>query len=92
MKNSFGKIGLSLATAVACAALISAAGQTAQAEIVLTSASPAGTSGTVAGTYDFTYYLTFGATGTTLLGSGTNQAFVSLQLNGSTSEPSSVPR
>jgi hypothetical protein len=91
MKNSFGKIGLGLATAVACAALISAVGQTAQAEIVLTSASPVATNGTVAGTYDFTYYLTFGAAGTTLLGSGTNQAFVSLALNGSSSDLTVVP-
>jgi|GEM_PF-2891864 len=91
MKNSFGKIGLGLATAVACAALVSAVGQTAQAEIVLTSASPVGTNGTVAGTYDFTYYLTFGAVGTSLLGSGTNQAFISLALNGSASDLYSTP-
>ncbi len=91
MKNSFGKIGLGLATAVACAALISAAGQTAQAQIVLTSASPVGTNGTVAGTYNFTYYLTFGAPGTTLLGSGTNQAFVSLALDGFASDVYSTP-
>ena len=91
MKNTFTQIGLALAATIACAGLISASGQTAQAEIVLTSASPVATNGTVAGTYDFTYYLTFGAAGTTLLGSGTNQAFVSLQLNGSSSDLSSVP-
>ncbi len=91
MKNTFVKNGLGLAAAVACAGLICASGQTAQAQIVLTSASPVGTNGNVAGTYDFTYYLTFGAAGTTLLGSGTNQAFVSLALNGTSSDLVTVP-
>ncbi len=93
MKNTFTKISLALTAALACAGMISTSAQTAQAEIVLTSASPVATSGSVAGTYDFTYYLMFGAAGTTLLGTGsTNQAFVSLQLNGPASSLVSTPR
>lgn len=92
MKNTFTKISLALTAALACAGMISASAQTAQAEIVLTSASPVATPGTVSGTYDFTYYLTFGAAGTTLLGTGsTNQAFISLQLNGPGSSLVSTP-
>ncbi len=91
MRNTIGKLGIGLASAVACAGLISAAASTAQAQIVLTSASPLGTSGTVAGTFDFTYYLMFGSAGTTLLGSGTNQAFVSLSLDGFASEVYATP-
>ncbi len=92
MKNTFTKISLALTASLACAGLISASAQNAQAQIVLTSASPVGTNGSVTGTYDFTYYLTFGAAGTTLLGAGsTNQAFISLQLNGISSDLVSTP-
>ena len=91
MNNTYTKISLALTAALACAGMISASAQTAQAEIVLTSASPVATPGAVSGTYDFTYYLTFGAAGTTLLGSGINQAFISLQLNGPGSSLVSTP-
>ncbi|MGC8541556.1 MAG: hypothetical protein ACP5QA_13135 [Phycisphaerae bacterium] len=92
MKNTYTKISLALTAALACAGMISASAQTAQAEIVLTSASPVATHGSVAGTYDFTYYLTFGAAGTTLLGAeSTNQAFISLELNGPGSSLVSTP-
>lgn len=91
MKNTFTRISLGLTASLACAGLISASGPTAQAQIVLTSASPVGTNGTVAGTHVFTYYMTFGAVGTTLLGSGTNQAFISLALDGFASEVYSTP-
>lgn len=92
MKTTYKKLGMALAAAVACAGFISASAPTAQAQIVLTAASPVGTTGSAAGTYDYTYYVTFGTSGTTLLGAGsTNQAFVSLYLGGTSSSLVSTP-
>ncbi len=92
MKTTYKKLGMALAAAVACAEFISASAPTAQAQIVLTAASPVGTTGSAAGTYDYTYYVTFGTSGTTLLGAGsTNQAFVSLDLGGTSANLVSTP-
>ncbi len=92
MKTTYKKLGMALAAAVACAGFISASAPTAQAQIVLTAASPVGTTGSAAGTYDYTYYVTFGTSGTTLLGAGsTNQAFVSLDLGGTSANLVSTP-
>ncbi len=91
MNRTYAKLGMALAAAVACAGFISASGPAAQAEIVLTSASPVGTAGSAAGTYDYTYYLTFGTSGSTLLGSGLNQAFVSLNLGGTAAALTATP-
>ncbi len=91
MNRTYTKLGMALVAAVACAGFISASGPTAQAEIVLTSASPVGTNGSAKGTYDYTYYVSFGTSGTTLLGSGVNQAFVSLDLGGPSAGLLSTP-
>lgn len=92
MKTTYTKLGMALAAAVACAGFISSSGPTAQAQIVLTAASPVPTAGSVAGTFDYTYYVAFGTSGTTLLGAGsTNQAFVSLDLGGTAAQLVSTP-
>ena len=95
MKNTFGKLGYGLSGAVAAIGLMSAGVQTANAEIVATAPSPVETLGAIIGgqqTYDFTYYLQFGAAGTTLLGSGgTNQASIALTLDGVSSDVYSLP-
>ena len=62
MKNTFGKLGIGLAGAVACAGLLSAGVQTANAQIVLTSVSPVITEPTF-GNYLYTYTIQFGDTG-----------------------------
>ena len=80
MKNTLGKFGGGLAGILACAGLMSAGVPSANAEIVLTSASPVETLGSVAGTYDFTYDLVFGNSAVTLMSAGTYAAYVSLSL------------
>ncbi len=61
MKNTFGKIGFGLAGAIACAGLMSAGVQTAQAEItLLIPPSPVITNDATSGLYDWTYSLTLG--------------------------------
>ena len=91
MKNTFGKLGIGVAGAIACAALLSAGVQTANAQIVLTTSSPVETFGLVSGTYNFTYYLQFGDANTILESSGSYPASISLSLNGAASDLYTTP-
>lgn len=91
MKKTLGTLGFGLAGAVAAVGLMSAGVPPANAQIVLTTNSPAETVGSVSGTYDFTYYLQFGDSDTVLTSSGAYPASVSLTLNGTDSEVSSTP-